>query len=87
MPSGAARAVHGTAGRRIWVGSDCALFAAEGDQLREMASGIGLVFTFLEDGPGDLFVGTSAGLLQFHDGSLVKRPSDFAPIRDVLGLG
>lgn len=85
-PAGIARALHETSERRIWVGSDCELFVADHGELRSMAQNTGLVYTFLEDGRGNLFIGASVGLFQFRGDNLLKGPGDFAPIKDVHAL-
>jgi signal transduction histidine kinase/CheY-like chemotaxis protein/ligand-binding sensor domain-containing protein/HPt (histidine-containing phosphotransfer) domain-containing protein len=85
-PSGGARALCETSRGRVWVGSDCSLFAARERALETVVEETGLVYAFHEDGAGNLWVGASVGLFQFRDGRLVRRPPDFKPVGDVRAL-
>ena len=86
VPDGNARAVFETSERRIWVGSDCAVYHSHKGELQFAARDTGLVYTFLEDRAGDLWVGASVGLLQFHKGALVRSADQFAGVKDVQAL-
>ena len=85
-PFGSARALCETSAGRVWVGSDCTLFAGLKDELAVVVQETGLVYTFLEDRQESLWVGASAGLFQFRGDNAVKRPLDFKPIGDVRAL-
>ncbi|HEV8062409.1 MAG TPA: two-component regulator propeller domain-containing protein, partial [Gemmataceae bacterium] len=86
VPEGAARAIFETRDRRLWVGSDCALYSAQGGPLKLAARDTGLVYAFVQNDAGDFWVGASIGLFQFRDGNLVHGPEHFAGIKDVRSL-
>ncbi len=59
VPDGAARAISETRDRRLWVGTDCALYSSRGGLLELAARDTGLIYAFAQNVDGDFWVGAA----------------------------
>jgi signal transduction histidine kinase/CheY-like chemotaxis protein/ligand-binding sensor domain-containing protein len=86
LPDGTPRVLFQSHDRRLWAGSDCALFVDHGKGFEMAAADTGPVTAIVEDIEESLWVGSSTGLRCFQDGRLIRSPQEFPGITDVRAL-